>query len=267
MVLPDLLVVAAAALIFIPLERLVPLHAGQKVIRRGFDIDMLHLVVSGLLIRTGAFVTMLLLSMAAMSVVPAGIREAIRSQPDWIEFAELLILSDLGFYLAHRTVHAVPWLWRFHEVHHSSEQLDWLATYRVHPVDQIFNSTVIAVPAIALGFSATPLILYAAIYRWHSTWLHSNVGIAVGPLGKVFATPRFHHWHHADEQQAYDRNFGGQLVIWDLLFGTAYQADRLPRLYGVGGAVAPNYVDQLAAPFRPLLRTSRPSLNSLPAEK
>ena len=266
MVFPDLLVVGAAALIFIPLERLLPLHAEQKALRPGVDIDVLHLFVSGLLIRTGALVTVLLLSLAAISFVPPELRATIRSQPDWLEFVELLILSDLGFYLAHRTVHAVPWLWRFHEIHHSSEQLDWLATYRVHPVDQIFNSNVIALPAIVLGFSSVPLIVYAAVYRWHSTWLHSNVGIPFGPLGKLFATPCFHHWHHADERQAYDRNFGGQLVIWDRLFGTAYHEDRLPRLYGVGGAVAANYVEQLVGPFRPLLGRVRPGVRDAAGE-
>jgi sterol desaturase/sphingolipid hydroxylase (fatty acid hydroxylase superfamily) len=252
-VFPDLLVVGAAALIFIPLERLLPLHSGQKGLRPELGIDFLHLVVSGFLIRSGAFATMLLLSFAAFSLVPAEIQAAVRSQPDWIEFAELLILSDLGFYIAHRTVHSVPWLWRFHAVHHSSEELDWLATYRVHPVDQIFNSTVIAVPAIALGFSAWPLIVYATVYRWHSMWLHSNVGIGAGPLSRLFATPRFHHWHHADEVQAYDRNFGGQLVIWDRLFGTVYDEDRLPRRYGVGGSVPADYARQILEPFRALL--------------
>jgi sterol desaturase/sphingolipid hydroxylase (fatty acid hydroxylase superfamily) len=268
-ILPDLLVLGATALIFIPLERLRPLHAGQKVLRRGFDVDVLHLFASGLLIRTGAFATMLLLSVAAISIVPPEIRMAIRSQPDWIEFVELLLLSDLGIYVAHRTVHAVPWLWRFHAVHHSSEQLDWMATFRVHPVDQIFTITVVAVPAIVLGFSPVPLIIYAAIYRWHATWLHSNVGIGLGVLNRFVITPHLHHWHHADERQAYDKNFGAQLAIWDRLFGTAYDADRLPRIYGVGGEVAPNYVDQLVAPFRPLLRRERhpaPTFETLPAK-
>jgi sterol desaturase/sphingolipid hydroxylase (fatty acid hydroxylase superfamily) len=269
-VFPDLLALGAAALIFLPLERLLPLHAGQKVLRRGLDIDFLHLFASGLLIRTGAFMTMLLLSVAAVSVIPPYIRDAIRSQSDWIEFVELLLLSDLGIYVAHRTVHSVPWLWRFHAVHHSSEQLDWLATYRVHPVDQIFTITVVAVPAIVLGFSSLPLVAYAAVYRWHATWLHSNVGIGLGMLGKLVTTPHYHHWHHADERQAYDKNFGAQLVIWDRLFGTAYEVDRLPRIYGVGGEVAPNYVEQLTAPFRPLLRRERraaPVFETLPAKE
>jgi len=264
--LPDLLALGAAALIFLPLERLLPLHGRQRVLRRGLDVDLLHLFASGLLIRTGAFATMLLLSVAAISLIPADVREAIRSQPDWIEFVELLLLSDLGIYVAHRTVHAVPWLWRFHAVHHSSEQLDWLATYRVHPIDQIFTITVVAVPAIVLGFSSLPLVAYAAVYRWHATWLHSNVGIGLGMLGRVVTTPHYHHWHHADERQAYDKNFGAQLVIWDRMFGTAYEVERLPSAYGVGGEVAPGYAEQLVAPFRPLLRCGPGAVPGFPAQ-
>lgn len=245
----DLSLVAVAALIFLPLEQLFPLHAGQKWWRRGAPTDLLHVLLSGFLIRAGGLAVTLLLSMAALSLLPAPLRDAIRAQPDWLEFAEILILSDLGFYLAHRIVHAVPALWRFHAVHHSSEQLDWLATYRVHPVDQVFNSAVIALPGLMLGFSPAPLLAYALLYRWHAVLLHSNVAFGLGPLGRLIATPHYHHWHHADEVQAHDRNFGGQLVVWDRLFGTYYDQARLPERYGVGGEVAEGYASQMLSPF------------------
>ena len=249
----DLQILAAAALIFVPLERLIPLHHHPKGPRAGLGVDVLHLFVSGLLIRGGALLTTLLLSWAAWSVVPSALQQSVRGQPGWLQFVELLILSDFAFYIAHRTVHSVDWLWRFHAVHHSSEQLDWIATYRVHPVDQIFNSTVIALPAIALGFSSGPLLVYAFIYRWHAMLLHSNVKVGFGILGKLVASPRFHHWHHADETQAYNKNFGGQLALWDRIFGTAYEQDALPSRYGSGGAVPANYIEQIAGPFRSAL--------------
>jgi sterol desaturase/sphingolipid hydroxylase (fatty acid hydroxylase superfamily) len=249
MALDNLVIFAAAALIFVPLEQLFPLHRRRAWLRRDTITDVLHFFISGFLIRTGALATTLLLSMAALSVLPEALRAAIRAQPDWLEFAELLILADLGFYLAHRLVHTVPWLWRFHAVHHSSEQLDWLATYRVHPVDQVLNSTIIALPGLILGFSPAPLLAYALCYRWHAMLLHSNVRLELGPLGRWIATPRYHHWHHADEHHAYDRNFGGQLVVWDRLFGTYHEESRLPHRYGVGGDVPDGYVAQLASPF------------------
>jgi sterol desaturase/sphingolipid hydroxylase (fatty acid hydroxylase superfamily) len=251
---------AAAALIFFPLERLFPLHRDRGWRRPDAPTDILHFFLSGFLIRMGAFATILALSMAAISVVPAGWRDAIRAQPDWIEFAELLVLADLGFYLAHRLFHAVPSLWRFHAVHHSSERLDWLATYRVHPVDQVLNSTIIALPGVILGFSPGVLLAYAILYRWHAMLLHSNVRVGLGPLDRWIATPLYHHWHHADEAQAYDRNFGGQLVIWDRLFGTFYEEKRLPRLYGVGGNVPASYPAQLLSPFKLPFRRSAVAL-------
>lgn len=257
MLFVDLPVLIAAALLFVPLERLLPLHRDRAWLRKGVATDLLHVFVSGFLIRAGAVATVLLLSTASWSVLPAGLRDTVRAQPDWLEFVELLILSDLCFYIAHRIVHAVPVLWRFHAVHHSSEELDWLATYRVHPVDQIFNSTMIALPGLLLGFSAGPLLAYALLYRWHAMLLHSNVDVGLGPIGKWIATPRFHHWHHADERQAYDRNFGGQLAIWDRWFGTSYDAARLPNRYGAGGEVPEDYVGQLVRPFRLRLRWPR----------
>ena len=260
----DLQILAIAALIFIPLERLFPLHRENKTLRPGFGVDVLHVFISGFLIRAGLVATGLALSYACALIVPESVRDWIQSQPSWLQFAQLLLLADLCFYLAHRLVHAVPFLWRFHAVHHSSEQMDWLATFRVHPVDQILNGTIIVLPARALGFSAGPLLAYALLYRAHSMLLHSNVRVSFGPLGRVFASPRYHHWHHADEPQAYNRNFGGQLIIWDLLFGTLYEPGTLPSQYGVRGSVPKGYVQQLLAPLRPGRRGRRQS--SIPAD-
>jgi sterol desaturase/sphingolipid hydroxylase (fatty acid hydroxylase superfamily) len=244
----QLQLIGAAALILIPLEWLLPLHRDKKILRTGLWVDVLHLVVSGALIRFGIAASVVALAYVSALCVPDGIKNAIRSQAGWLQFVELFLLSDLCFYLAHRLVHAVPRLWRFHAVHHSSEQMDWLASFRVHPVDQILNSTIIAVPGVALGFSPGALFAYVSVYRVHALLLHSNVRIGFGPLERVFASPRYHHWHHADEPQAYDRNFGGQLVIWDRLFGTFYESSGLPARYGTGG-VPKGYVRQLVTPL------------------
>ena len=263
MTIADFQFLGAAALILTPLERLLPLHRDKKTFRPGLGIDVLHLIVSRALIHVGIVVTTLTLSYACALVVPERVQNAIQRQTGWIQFVQLLLLADLGFYLAHRLVHTVPWLWRFHAVHHSSEQMDWMSTFRVHPVDQVLNSTIIAVPVVALGFSPGPLLAYALLYRVHSVLLHSNVRVDFGPLSHVFASPRYHHWHHADEPQAYDRNFGGQLVIWDRLFHTANESDELPTRYGVRGTVPNSYVQQLLTPLLPKRRrrTSEPSLS------
>ncbi|MFN3818158.1 sterol desaturase family protein [Blastomonas sp.] len=249
--LDELMFLVGAGSALILLERLLPLHPGQKILRQGWKIDIMHVFLTGIVIRLGIVSAAIVASVLAVSVVPEPVREAVRAQPDWLEFIELLILSDLCFYIAHRLSHAVPMLWRFHAVHHSSEQLDWLATYRVHPVDQIFNSTMIALPALVLGFSPLPLLVYALVYRIHSPLLHSNVRVDLGWLGRLITTPRFHHWHHADQVEAHDHNFGGQLTIFDRLFGTDYRAgiSSLPERYGIDGAIPLRYASHLLQPF------------------
>lgn len=267
MLLVDFGSVLFVGAILILLERLMPLHPDQQALRRGWRVDIMHLFVSGMIIRVGMTFVVIVLSFLSISIAPDWIREAVRSQPAWLQFIEVLVLSDIFFYLAHRMCHAVPFLWRFHAVHHSSEQMDWLATYRVHPVDQIINSTMIALPSVLLGFSPWVVAVYALIYRVHAPLLHSNVNVSFGPLNRIVATPQFHHWHHADQPEAYDSNFAGQLSIIDRLFGTvhAVPGDALPERYGVSDGPPPSYSGQLLQPFAAVWKTFGQSRSTAPA--
>src|SRR5262249_24387207 len=154
---------------------------------------------------------------------------ALRSQPIWLQAIEVVVIADAGFYLAHRAFHAIPVLWKFHSIHHSIEEMDWLAAHRVHPVDQILTISASLLPVYALGFSPTALAIYAITYKWQSMLIHSNTRLGFGPLKWIFASPQFHHWHHANERQAHDKNFAAQLVLIDCLAGTLFMPNRMPR--------------------------------------
>ncbi len=81
--------------------------------------------------------------------------------------------------------------------------------------------------------------------------LHSNLRIGFGPLHWLFSSPTFHHWHHANHPEAWNKNFSAQLPIWDILFGTAYmRRDVMPTRYGIEDNVPPTYARQLLYPFR-----------------
>ncbi len=247
----DLQDVLLVTVIFVPLERLVPLRPQQKILRRGWPTDLLHVLASGALIKIGITALSALMILASPQLVPAAVRAAVAAQPTWLAFIEILLLADLGFYLAHRAFHKVPWLWRFHAVHHSIEEMDWLAAHRVHPVDQILTKSASLIPIFALGFSPEPLFLFAVMYRWQALLIHSNVRIGFGPLRWIFTSPQFHHWHHANQPEAIDKNFAGQLSLLDLLFGTFHLPGRqTPRFYGTEEPVPDGYVGQLAYPFR-----------------
>jgi sterol desaturase/sphingolipid hydroxylase (fatty acid hydroxylase superfamily) len=237
-------------LIFVPLERVLALRPAQKIFRAGWQIDLTHVFATGLLVKIGLAATIVALMVLVEGLVPKAWRSAVAAQPVWLQFLEILLLADLGFYLAHRAFHAVPALWRIHAVHHSIEELDWLAAHRVHPIDQVLTKTASYLPILALGFSLEPIVAFAFFYRWQSLLIHSNLRIGFGPLRWVIASPQFHHWHHANCPEAIDKNFAGQLPIWDVLFGTLHMPRaRVPQRYGTDEPVPRSYLRQLACPF------------------
>ena len=128
--------------------------------------------------------------------------------------------------------------------------MDWLATHRVHPVDQIFTNMLSLMPIYFLGFSLEAMVIHQAIYQAQALLIHSNVKLNFGPFKWLFASPEYHHWHHANEKEAYDRNFAAQLSIIDVIAGTLFLPKRLPKTYGVNEPIPRLYHQQLLYPFR-----------------
>lgn len=240
-----------AALIFIPIENLLPMHEGQKVLRRAWLNDLVYALLNGIVVGLGLGVIIMFVMVASSWLVPAAFKATVASQPYWLQLIELIVLGDLGFYSVHRLFHSVPGLWRFHAVHHSIEEMDWLAAHRVHPLDQILTRGASLIPCFALGFSQWAIIAYAALYHWHSLMLHANIRINFGPLRWLVASPEFHHWHHSNRPEAYDKNFAGQVALWDFIFGTAHlPKGQKPGHYGTNDQIPAGYVAQIAYPFR-----------------
>ncbi|CCF00721.1 sterol desaturase family protein [Sinorhizobium fredii] len=248
----DLKAILIIAMIFIPLERLLPLHADQKVLRKHWLNDVIYLFFNGILIKLGFLALVGSLMIAISFVVPESLFGIVQAQPIWLQAIEVTLVADTGFYLAHRAFHSMPFLWKFHSIHHSIEEMDWLAGHRVHPVDQIATMTASLLPVYALGFSGAAIAIYALVYQGQSLLIHSNTRIRFGPFKWVLASPQFHHWHHANERQAYDKNFAGQLPFIDALAGTLYMPERMPTVYGTDDPVPAHYHQQLAYPLKQL---------------
>jgi sterol desaturase/sphingolipid hydroxylase (fatty acid hydroxylase superfamily) len=242
------------ACIFIPLERLLPLHPEQGTFRRDWLNDLCYLLLNGFVVRAGFVVVAAVLMVLFKLLVGPNPTPWVAAQPIWLQVIGAIIVADIGYYIAHRTSHAVPFLWKFHAVHHSIEEMDWLATHRVHPVDQIFTNTLSILPLYFLGFSLEALVIHVTIYHAHAVLLHSNIKINFGPLKWLIASPEYHHWHHANEPEAYDRNFASQLSIIDVIAGTLFMPRRQPKAYGVNEPIPRLYHLQLIHPFRSLLR-------------
>ena len=198
-------------LVFVPLERLFGMHPQQKVFRRDWGNDVIFLFLNGMLTKLGLLAVIVGIMFCAAWIVPASVQDFVGGLPFWVQIPAVIVLADLGFYWTHRMFHAVPWLWRFHSIHHSMEELDWLAASRGHPVDQILTMGVALVPVFALGFSEWAIGVFATLHLWQSVLAHSNIRLGFGPLRFLFVSPEFHHWHHSNHREARDRNFAAQL--------------------------------------------------------
>jgi len=255
----DLLVLAA---VFVPLERLFALKREQPVLRQGWRTDLAHFGVSHLLVQVTVLLTLAPATLLLSPLVSRGFQSAVAAQPAALQFLEAMALADLFQYAVHRAFHAVPFLWRFHAIHHSSTRMDWLAGSRLHLVDVVVTRATSFVPLFLMGFSPGPLMAYLTFVAFHAVFIHANLRPRLRPLRWLVATPLFHHWHHAADAEGIDVNFAVHLPWIDRLFGTAHLPDRWPGAYGIAGNPVPEgWARQLADPFRPrastLARNSR----------
>jgi sterol desaturase/sphingolipid hydroxylase (fatty acid hydroxylase superfamily) len=240
---------AVLFVVFVPVERVFALKR-QRVFRAGWLADLTHFFVSYFLVQVGVFAVFVLMTILLKWAISPGFQAAVAAQPVWLQFLEAFLVAELGFYLAHRMTHEVPLLWRFHAVHHSIEEMDWLAAARLHPVDQVFVKSVTILPLYVMGFTAQTFGIYLALVALQAIFVHANVRFRFGPLRWVFSTPEFHHWHHAAEPQAFNKNYAGQLPLLDLLFGTLYMPrNRMPERYGIAEPVPGSYLGQMSHPF------------------
>jgi sterol desaturase/sphingolipid hydroxylase (fatty acid hydroxylase superfamily) len=174
----------------------------------------------------------------------------ITSQPLWLQGVMLLVALDFLGYWVHRLFHRGR-LWPFHAVHHSSRQLDWLASVRVHPVNDALGGILRAVPLLLLGFNPTVLAALFPIFALYGLLLHANVPWTFGPLRYVIASPAFHRWHHTSDRQGLNKNFSGLFPVFDILFGTFHMPrHHQPSGFGVTDRVPDGLWRQLVWPFR-----------------
>jgi sterol desaturase/sphingolipid hydroxylase (fatty acid hydroxylase superfamily) len=250
-----------AAALFIPLEHFFA-HKPQKIFRRHCFNDCVFWFANIVFIGIPV-ILILTVSADAGKLYWPGLRESIASQPAWLQFCESMVLADFALYFAHRAVHAVPFLWRFHAVHHSPEELDWLVACRTHPVDQTFLKSASLVPVFLLGFSSAVVSSYLLFATWQTILTHSNVRLSFGPgLRWALAGPEFHRWHHAKNGAGCNKNFAGHFPIFDWVFGTAHlPKGGAPEKLGINEPMRQNYLRQLLLPFL----IERPQLSSFGA--
>lgn len=162
----------------------------------------------------------------------------------------VLVIGDLIGYWTHRLLHGG--LWSIHAVHHSSEEMDWMSTVRLHPLNDFLGRLMRGVPFVLAGFSPLLLASFLPLLAVHAFLLHANVDWSFGPFRYVIASPVFHRWHHSAHAESRGKNFAGVFPLWDILFGTFYMpAARRPQRVGVPDAGVPDaFWGQVLYPLR-----------------
>jgi sterol desaturase/sphingolipid hydroxylase (fatty acid hydroxylase superfamily) len=239
-------------LLFIPLERMFARRGEQPVFREEWREDLFYYLVSSLLVQGLTFFTFLPAKSILAVVSLAGLRAWVGALPFVIQFVAIMFLTDFVQYWVHRAFHRIPWLWKFHAVHHSARSLDWIAGARMHFLEILALRSMTVIPMFVLGFKPAAMNTYIFMVYLYSTFVHANLSWRFPVVEKFLVTPRFHHWHHGIEREAVDVNFAIHFPLFDRLFGTYHlPKDRWPSGYGLEGHPVPlGYLAQFKYPFQ-----------------
>ena len=208
-----------SALVFVPLER----YLGRREVsplRPGWRTDLAYFFMSHVLVQFILILVTASTSTAASLAAFPALKALIQSMPTWVQFLLAVFVADMAQALLHRAYHNTPWLWRFHAVHHSSREMDWLAGSRIHLVEILLTRSAVMLPLLVLGFSASAVNAYVILVGLQAVLAHANLGIRFGWLEYILVLPRYHHWHHARHAGYIDVNYAIHLPLVDMLMGT-----------------------------------------------
>ncbi len=244
-------------LIFLPLERLSFQHK-QKIFRQEFLIDLLYYFLNSLLPKLLLVLPLSILAWAAHRLEPIGIYAGVSTLSVGTRLLLAILVGEFGTYWGHRWMHELPVLWRFHAIHHSAKEMDWLVNTRAHPLDMFFTRLCGLLPLYLMGLAQPTAntgdivpLLYVVVGTIWSFFVHANVRWRFGWLERLIASPAFHHWHHTNDDPAhFDKNYAAIFPWVDKVFGTFYlPKHQWPSQYGIDDSVAPSLVGQLLHPL------------------
>jgi sterol desaturase/sphingolipid hydroxylase (fatty acid hydroxylase superfamily) len=242
----------------------------RPLFARGHRQDVLYTILNMTL--TVPFIAVLSLSFADVvrARLPWLTFPRIGALPHGLVIAAIFIAMDGCNWLAHLANHRVQVLWRFHELHHSQEDMTVLTVFRTHPFVHFVYLIALLPGIVLLANGALPTALLVVYAGWVAL-AHSNIRLGFGPLGRILVSPNYHRIHHRLEGRQ-DVNLGFALSIWDQLFRTAIFPT--PQTVGLAtglkgrplivehGTPRPRHLRvfllQLVAPFRPMSENPSP---------
>jgi sterol desaturase/sphingolipid hydroxylase (fatty acid hydroxylase superfamily) len=235
--------------IFMALEKLLPRYKNQVILRKEWGSDLWyfclnHLLISAIIIYANYHASHF------DWAINVQVQESIRAIPVVFQFVMVLLVADFLLYWEHRLYHEVKALWPIHAVHHSVEDMDWLAGSRGHFVQVFSERAMVVIPMYLLGFDQATLDAYIVFAALQAILIHCNTRLPMGWLKYIIVTPQFHHWHHSSEKPAIDTNYAAHLVIFDRLFGTYHMPnEHWPAAFGTTVRLPRSFLGQTLYPI------------------
>ena len=216
------------------LERIAPARREQRAFRKGLGWDVVYLAFNGHVL--GVLLALVASRWIDPGLMPIVDRDLAANWPFWLQALVSLMGLDFVQWCVHRLLHAVPVLWRLHQVHHSvtDGEMDWIVSFRFHWMESVIYKTAQFLPLALLGFSDRALLFTAVVGTLVGHLNHANLDWGHGPWRYVLNSPRMHIWHH-DYDAIRTRNFGIVFSMWDWIFGTAHFPEHPPRRLGFPG--------------------------------
>ncbi|MFG4233448.1 sterol desaturase family protein [Pseudomonas aeruginosa] len=245
---PSTPLVAAVGLLAVAgLERIQPFREGWLEDHQDTLTDLVHMLVNLSVIQ---FTAEILARLG--DAVPATVRLFPVESPLWVQLLLVAVVLDLSLYAMHRISHHVPWLWRFHMIHHSAERLYWMNGERRHPLHAMLMAGPGLVLLFASGAPSAVVATWFGILTVHLGFQHSNLDYRLGWLRHVIGVAEIHRWHHKRDFEDAQVNCGEFLMVWDRLFGTFYDSTGKQGDANVGlreRDYPKGYLGQLTEPF------------------
>ncbi|PVY42234.1 sterol desaturase family protein [Pontibacter virosus] len=271
------------SLLFWLLEVVLPWRKGQPVIRQDFWLDGFYMFFNFFLFSLVGFNAISNIGVEAFNdfLDLFGIQNLvafeIQSWPVWAQLLTLFVLRDFIQWNVHRLLHRSDYLWRFHKVHHSVQQMGFAAHLRFHWGETVVYRTIEYIPLAMIGFGIQDFFLVHIFATAIGHFNHSNLHIPLGPLRYLFNNPQMHIWHHARHMpHRYGANYGISLSVWDYLFGTAYMPEDgrdIELGFEEVEAYPKSFLEQQVYPFRERISIPNPQVvsqeerESIPAEE
>lgn len=212
-------------------ERLAPART-QRLVRSDSGVDLVHAVLSN----AAPSAVVGALAAALVGLTGPGPLAAVPWPLAWLV---VLVVTELTFYWVHRAMHAVPWLWRVHAVHHGPAELDWLAGFRKHVLEALLHGLAALPLLVLLGPPPAVVLAHTLLGVVMTGFTHWNVRWRLEWMESAIVTPRYHAWHHADDEHARGKNLAGKLSLFDAIFGTRYVGSDWPARTGAGETSPP----------------------------